>query len=171
MVSRRKTPILGVTGHRGLPDPEAVSRSVRAWLANGGGGVTTLLSPLAEGADRLVAREFLNLPDGVLHAVLPLPAEEYLKDFATPASQAEFSRLLAAAAEITVLPPLATRAAAYTAAGCYVVDHCDILLAIWDGQPARGSGGTGEVVAYAQKCGRHMVMIDSNDPSRVIYLD
>ena len=28
--------------------------------------------------------------------------------------------------------------------------HCEVLIAIWDGQPARGPGGTAEVVALAR---------------------
>jgi hypothetical protein len=33
------------------------------------------------------------------------------------------------------------------------VDRSDVLLAVWDGQPARGPGGTGDVVAYARARG------------------
>jgi len=39
---------------------------------------------------------------------------------------------------------------AYLAAGCRVVDMSDVLLAVWDGQPARGKGGTGNIVEYAR---------------------
>jgi hypothetical protein len=38
---------------------------------------------------------------------------------------------------------------AYRRVGHYVVDHCDLLIAIWDGQPARGRGGTADIVQYA----------------------
>jgi hypothetical protein len=34
------------------------------------------------------------------------------------------------------------REAAYEAAGRYVVDHCDLLIAVWDRKPAQGRGGT-----------------------------
>jgi len=34
------------------------------------------------------------------------------------------------------------------AASAYMIDHADELWAVWDGQPARGYGGTADVVAY-----------------------
>lgn len=38
---------------------------------------------------------------------------------------------------------------AYFSAGKLVVDQCDVLIAVWDREPARGIGGTGDIVAYA----------------------
>ncbi|MFF3871535.1 hypothetical protein [Streptomyces sp. NPDC001978] len=34
-----------------------------------------------------------------------------------------------------------------------LVDQADELLAVWDGQPARGFGGTADAVAYAHRQG------------------
>ena len=42
------------------------------------------------------------------------------------------------------------------------VDGSDVLIAVWDGEPARGRGGTAEVVAYARSLGKPVVLIDSN---------
>ena len=38
---------------------------------------------------------------------------------------------------------------AYAAVGAAVLEHSDLLLAIWDGEEARGRGGTAEVVQAA----------------------
>lgn len=142
---------LGVTGHRVLPDdprlPAAVDRVVDGLAAN---GALTLYSALAEGADRLVARAVLKTPGGRLIAVLPLSEDDYRRDFDTPASQNQFSTLLRAAAETIVLDTAESRTAAYQAGGWYVADHCDVLVTLWNGQPARGQGGTAEIVAYAR---------------------
>ena len=43
--------------------------------------------------------------------------------------------------------------------GQYVVDHCDVLIAVWDGQPARGRGGTAEIVQYAQEQNRPIIRV------------
>lgn len=159
---------LAIAGHRRLhPSQSTVSNSIRSTLEIFATIQLTLLSPLAEGADRLAAHEILRLPNGILRAVLPLPADDYESDFPTPESRAEFRQLLAAAEDIQVLPPQPSRTEAYLAVGCHLVDSCDILLAIWDGEPARGMGGTAEVVAYARKCRKPMVLIDSIDPSRI----
>jgi alpha-D-ribose 1-methylphosphonate 5-triphosphate synthase subunit PhnL len=42
---------------------------------------------------------------------------------------------------------------AYLAASRHLIDHCDLLLAVWDGAPATGSGGTAEAVDYAREHG------------------
>lgn len=38
----------------------------------------------------------------------------------------------------------------------YMVDHSDILIAVWDGRPS----GTGKTVRYAQDCGKTVRVID-----------
>jgi hypothetical protein len=150
---------VGVTGHRILSDPDGVARRVRAALegvlrlvdpAPASSPVTLeILSPLAEGADRLVAQTALELPGVTLMAVLPLPADDYREDFATPDSLAEFSTLLGRSTDTVILPPTESREAAYEQVALWIVDRADLLLAIWDGLPARGRGGTAEAVAHA----------------------
>jgi len=43
--------------------------------------------------------------------------------------------------------------------GQYVVDHCDVLIAVWDGQPSRGRGGTAEIVQYALEQNRPIIRV------------
>lgn len=168
---------VAVIGHRRLQDAVAVAASIRSVLsgliaAPQNGPQTprrlVLLSPLAEGADRLAAHEVLRLPAGVLRAVLPLAPQDYEEDFPAPTSQAEFRGLLALAAGIEVLAPGPSRAEAYRAAGYRVVDDCDIVLAVWDGQPTSGAGGTAETVAYARERGKPLIIIDSLEPARIL---
>jgi hypothetical protein len=90
---------------------------------------------------------------------LALPQDDYLTDFKSAQSKKEFLGLLDQAEEVTELPlpkPVRgkdLREAAYEALGQYLLDNCDVLLAIWDGQEAQGLGGTGGVVAEAKKRG------------------
>jgi len=50
------------------------------------------------------------------------------------------------------LPPATPRDQAYAAAGRYILLHrCDVLVALWDGQGARGPGGTSDVAAQARQ--------------------
>jgi hypothetical protein len=37
--------------------------------------------------------------------------------------------------------------------------RAEVLIAVWDGLPARGLGGTADVVAYAKQCGRPVEVI------------
>ena len=82
-----------------------------------------VLSPLAEGADRLVAKEVLKVPEAMLEVVLPLEKDGYMRDFETPESKEEFEGLLSQAESIKVLPPRFSRTEVYGQAGYYVVDH------------------------------------------------
>jgi hypothetical protein len=47
----------------------------------------------------------------------------------------------------------ASREEGYWAAGQFVLDHCTVLIALWDGQIAQCKGGTGEMVAAARQRG------------------
>jgi hypothetical protein len=115
-----------------------------------------VISALAEGADRMVADAGLA-QGAALVAVLPFPRAVYLQDFPEPQSKQDFVRLLAAAAEVVELGGLAAssedRNAAYSAVGEAVVARSDLIFALWDGRPANGPGGTGEIVAYARHHG------------------
>lgn len=147
---------IGVSGHRDLGNnnPAIVESIDRVLLAIGQylpADSYTLLSPLAEGADRLVARRALDLLSAKLVVPLPLEIADYQQDFETDASKQEFTDLLAAADRVLQLPKKETRTGSYLAAGLYVLDHCDVLIAVWDGLPAKGIGGTAQIVELARK--------------------
>ena len=117
----------------------------------------TLVSPLAEGADQMAAAAALAR-GWQLQAVLPFDRAAYVADFDDEESRNRFQQLVEAAACVLELPgdpqdPLE----AYVMAGRGTVAHCDILLAIWDGLPPRGRGGTGEIVELAINRGTAIV--------------
>jgi len=153
---------IGVTGHRDLANPDALRAPVREALnhlprlvraAPGAGLALVVVSALAEGADRLVAEEALANYDARLEAVLPMPADDYAKDFKSEVSKREFGFLLDRASDTWEAPAGLSREEAYERAGHYVVDHCDAIIALWDGERSRGRGGTAEIVGYAQAKG------------------
>jgi len=121
-----------------------------------------IVSSLAEGADRLVADRVLVRSNARLDVVLPLEPDDYERDFATPASVAEFRSLLARAdtVETVDVPAGATREEAYERAGHEVVARCDVLIAVWDGAPSRGRGGAAEIIEHARRIGRSVEVVD-----------
>lgn len=153
--------VIAETGHRDLPAGEApgLRRRVRGFFEGLGRAFPdaspVLLSSLAEGAGRLVAREALAL--GVpLVAILPMPAALYRDDFRDEDSRLEFDELCARA-KIYELPLIAGEDAAvtghardrqYAQLGVFLSSHCQILLALWDGKPSAALGGTAQVVQY-----------------------
>jgi hypothetical protein len=168
---------IGVTGHRQLSDPDALVPAVRdaiqgvieRFLGPEAQPGLVVISALAEGADRLVAAEVLAGPDAALEAVLPLPPEEYLGDFTGEASKAEFAGLLDQAASVWLARPGGSRDEAYERAGRHVVDRADVLIALWDGEPPRGRGGTATVVAYAREMGVPVAWVPTSGPSSPVY--
>ncbi|MDQ5852388.1 MAG: hypothetical protein M3380_10030 [Chloroflexota bacterium] len=86
-----------------------------------------------------------------------------MADFESAESKTEFLRLLDQADDVIELPAVATREAAYDAAGLYILDHCDVLLAVWDGQPAQGQAGTGEIIAQARERGLPIVWVPAGN--------
>jgi hypothetical protein len=166
-----KSPYLniGVSGHRFLRDWNALKGGLVSAVATISelfpGRLFNLISPLAEGADRLVADVIIRYPGAKLVVPLPLPRSEYMKDFTAPGSKEEFLRMLKTAAEIILLPPEHCREAAYEAAGLYVLKHCEILIALWDGVSARGRGGTGDIIARAVAGGKPVCHIWAGNSS------
>lgn len=149
-----------------------------------------VVSPLAKGADRIVADAVLkpsvNHPSQSppstrpprLEVILPLPVEEYRKDFQAEADLAEFDELLRRAVDgdsVTVLnrdfsetehsDPRDARNAAYESVGRAVVEASEVLITVWNGKPASGRGGTAEIVRYAVDAGRCVIWIDSENPT------
>jgi hypothetical protein len=111
----------------------------------------TVVSSLAEGTDRVLARAVLSREGGQLEVVLPLEESDYCDDFPSAASKEEFRDLLAEAVAVDTAPPTESREHAYELAGQAVVDRSDVVVIVWNGQPARGRGGTAEIYEYAQK--------------------
>ena len=153
--------IWGVTGHRRIPSPTSLLKEM---LEQGEALLKTRqqiigLTPLAEGADRIFA-EALNQLAIPYQVPLPLAQQNYEKDF--PATLDEFHRLLNRAERVFTLPvcpwlterevavPGEARNMQYLSVGAYLANQCDVLFSAWDGQPARGLGGTAHITALFQ---------------------
>lgn len=146
---------IGVTGHRVVTEFERIDAGVEAALRRiedkFPGEAMTVISALAEGADRIVARHVLARPGAGLTVPLPLTKSDYLTDFRSEESREEFLSLLGRAVEVVEMPGATSREQAYEAAGIYVLDNSDVLITIWDGREAQGQGGTADIVERARK--------------------
>lgn len=167
----RHSVVIGACGHRKLENGPILGARVREAIGLVKGKLPALkntpvdlcvLSPLAEGADRLIAREVLEVPGASLTAVLPLEKDDYMSDFAAAGSGDEFTDLLSRADDVVVLPHRDNRIDAYEKAGQYTVDQCDVLFVIWDGKAGAGRGGTEDMVRYARGLRRPLVWIQAN---------
>ncbi|MHB8574733.1 MAG: hypothetical protein ACYDCQ_05315 [Dehalococcoidia bacterium] len=130
-----------------------------------------VISPLAEGADRLVAEEGLGL-GFALHALLPFNRDEYERDFADPKSCRQFRQLLTQAETIEELAGSRQGGPdAYAEVGRVVLDLSNLLIAVWDGRAARGDGGTGQIVFEAIHRGLLTIWIRADPPHHATLLE
>jgi hypothetical protein len=154
--------VVGFSGHRQVSDYPGISGAIAEAL----GGLRSQvrgewlgLSSVAEGGDQLFISEVRALGMS-WHAILPLPKAEFANDF--PAAEwTVVEGILNQAENVRVITENGTREDAYLDCGMATVDGADVLLAVWDGEPARGRGGTAEVVAYARSLGKPLILIHS----------
>jgi hypothetical protein len=148
--------VVGVTGHQRL---SAGTRTlVKAAIEE---GLAQLDSPpgvcsLATGADQIFAEAILKAGQP-LEVVIPCAG--YERTFTTSAAAETYHRLLSQATSVVRLPFVEPSEDAFFAAGRAVVERCTVLMAVWDGEPAAGLGGTADVVAYARRVGREVRII------------
>lgn len=146
-----------------------------------------LLSPLAEGSDRLAALglEAARIAIGAeqvpiateLVAVLPFPAQTYERDFGAGqqtagASIDEFRTLLATAGtRVRLVGDDAdrddddTRRRAYERAGRFILLHADLMIVIHDETRVAKRGGTAQMYREALDKGIPVIRIDPRNPT------
>jgi SMODS and SLOG-associating 2TM effector domain 3 len=152
--------VVGLTGHRRLKNEEAVRALIREQvevLSRTVRGRLTGCSSAAIGADTLFAETCaaLNVP---WKALLPFSTAEFKTDF-SETQWAHAAELLAGAVETEVSGSAEDRTAAYLRCGLRTVDEADVMIAVWNGLPARGVGGTGDVVRYARQEKKPLILI------------
>jgi hypothetical protein len=154
---------IAITGHRNLIEPKEVRKNIAMSLAYFKDKYTQLeaLSAVAVGADTIFVEE-AQKQDIPTRYFLPFQLEIYQEDF--DETQLDTLNKLLDGQDFEVVAPLKTidpneRNDAYMAVGKRLVDEADIVLAVWDEQPAAGKGGTGDVVAYARTQGKEVHII------------
>ena len=120
-------------------------------------------SSLAAGADQLFAEVVLERR-GKLIAVIPM--DEYSSHFQSDDLE-NFVRLSRNADKVE-LRSTKTDSGAFLDAGKWIAREADRMVAVWDGEPAMGLGGTGDIVSYALSLGKPVHHID---PFKRLVLD
>jgi hypothetical protein len=171
---------IGVIGHIKLTDSEELRQGVRQAIElaieesgyraaeRPDTGITlTVVSALAEGADRIVTKEVLSRPGSKLLSVLPVYEQDidvYRSDFADDQSRADFDCYYRRAWRHLSPPQGAipdehtgeARIEGYLWAGLAVVRNCDVLIALWDEEGSRGTGGTADVIGRLRERDRRI---------------
>lgn len=139
---------VGISGHQNIRPTSAISwveTAIRDELHKQRASVG--VSCLAAGADQIFAKAVVEL-NLELEAVIPCVG--YEAAFQDNESKELFRDMIARAKSRQVLDFASPTEEAFFAAGKRVVDTADFMLFVWDGMPARGLGGTADVVAYTR---------------------
>ncbi|MCB2207152.1 MAG: hypothetical protein KQH67_02540 [Bacteroidetes bacterium] len=190
---------IGVTGHRYLDNEFDLKKQILRVLSveipklfnNNSNFIDSsylcILTPLAEGADRLVAESILEYNDrSYLEAVLPLPLQHYKKTFNNP-DDYRFVNLLNKAKSVKLIRNESESISnienfsetdftinnntflnrAFEEAGRHIANHCDVLLALWDGKRSNLMGGTSAIVEYAFSISKPVIIISTKFPYKI----
>lgn len=142
---------VAITGHRGLPaeTEHLVDEAIRTELTRRSDTELVGVSCLADGADTIFAHAVLDA-GGVLEVVIS--AEQY-RDGLPVEHHATYDELLAHATSVYRLKHVESDEEAHMAGSVAMLEQSEWLLAVWDGKPARGIGGTADVVELARSRG------------------
>ncbi len=164
--------IVGFSGHRSISDPEKAASQIDAVFQCLGerirtaGGSPALSASPAAGAD-LLALDAAEKAGFSIHLTLPLPIEEFHRDFE---DEAEWKRSLSWIEKAkkgengaTIKEPRAVipKPECYYDSGLEIVSACDVMVVYWDGETANGLGGTADMVEMARGQGKPVLHIDS----------
>ena len=145
---------IAVTGHR----PKRLKgqqKEVKKWLSEqlNKYECTEAISGMAQGADQIFAQAAVekNIP---LICCYP-----YRKNF----FHQEEQKILNKAKDIKFISEAYTGNRVYWFRDKYMVDNCDLLLAVWDGIRA---GGTWLTINYAQKIGKPVIFYNFKEDKR-----
>jgi len=149
---------VGVAGHQKLRDPADwnwVAASINKILTECPSPLVGIAS-LAIGSDQLFAGLVLQ-HKGSIEAIIPFPG--YETSFEEHDRQ-KYAELLSKASRTEILNKQQSDEESYFEAGKRVVDLAEFLIAVWNGKPAAGLGGTADVVDYAVRKQRRVIQIN-----------
>jgi hypothetical protein len=154
--------VIGFTGHRHIPDGPRLLESIGTVLKSLSEKIPGRLvgySSVAIGSDSLFAQACLR-SEVPWVALLPRSESDFKTDF-KESDWEKSSVLLRQAARVQTLSSAEMdRDRAYLECGLLTVDEADVVMAAWDGQPARGIGGTADIVAHARSLGKPLIVVN-----------
>lgn len=137
---------VGLTGHRDLIgfDQNQLKKDIRQELEKlkEGHRQYVMLNSIAAGADILCAQIGISIG---YELVCPLPFYGYREDFSGNDLKL-FDEMIRQSSRSFVVSGHEEKDASYLAAGEYIAENSDVLIAVWDGQPQQSICGTAAVV-------------------------
>jgi len=164
---------VGIVGHRYLGSQRTIRFVCQACndILSGikqHGYIVTAVSALAEGADTFFAEAAVDL--GIPLEIVR-PFRSYILDFSTDSARKRYLSLQKLASLEAVLDFNDRSIEAYEAAMSWIVSNSDLMVAVWDGKPARGPGGTGRAVQRAYELCLPWIHVSTSDFSTIYHVE
>lgn len=175
---------VGISGHRDLKKSnkdkyrEQIKTILLKLVKENSEKEVIVLSPLADGADRLMVDAAVEL--GLRYEVLlPMVSTLYQKDFSV-SSLEEYKILIMNARDIPSVVALcdncteeniteygAYRDRQYLKVGQEIVERSDMIVFLWDKKHSKGVGGTADIVSYAKIKDKSYIIVVCEREKRV----
>lgn len=146
--------IAGITGHRELKNIIWIKTMLQEVLSEI--RITHGFTCLAIGADELFAE--ILIQNHVNYTVV-IPCQNYESTFDKTALD-NFIFAKNKASKMIELNNNEPSEKAFNEAGKFVVDNSEILIAVWNGEEAKGLGGTGDIVEYAKSKNKKIIHLN-----------
>jgi len=153
---------IGFSGHRALTNEEKCRTLIFDFLKQrkeSTPGTVYGVSSSAAGGDLLFCESCIQL-DIPLSVLLPLPEREFRADF-DDASWRRVEQVLKRAASVEVTSGSESREECYYECGIETVRRSRLLVALWNGEPSQGLGGTEDIVSFATETGKPVIWLHS----------
>ena len=151
---------IGFSGHQYRPnlDVEWIRAVIDEALSKTRSEIEGFCS-LAAGCDQIFAKCVLDR-GGKLTVVVP--RDDYESFFLDANDVSLYRDLRRTAARCIELHDQADPQTSFLSAGHYIVDAVEAFIVVWDGEPAKGHGGTADIVKFADERNRPLLHINPN---------
>jgi hypothetical protein len=142
--------VIGFSGHRNVSAPQETAQGIATLLDSIESKYAPIaaMSSIARGSDLLFVQEVVKRKIPLL-LVLPFPISRFQQDF-EPAEWNSAVNFIASAVQVEIVNIFSSDEEAYMETGSRIADRADLMMTAWNGEPAKGLGGTGDVVGYAR---------------------
>lgn len=162
MNEEKKIVKIGISGKRKIVSNEIdkvkfdIERSINEILKSSSCESFIGYSALAIGSDTLFVEVVEEKFKNNLNIILPFSKSEYEKDFENINELTVFNSCIEKYGiykNISEVNPksIEERSECYQKLGFKMVDECDYMIFVWDGEKPNGKGGTAEIIGYASK--------------------
>lgn len=161
----------GIAGHRNFDNTKIIDFLNRQYLTIFKHAQTrrenvTAVSAVAEGADTFFAEAAVSLK---IPLEIVRPFAQYAADFQLTESLRRYESLRGCAVREITMPFDERSDAAYQAAMYWVVENCDVLVAVWNGKSSAQPGGTKDAIDRAISLNKSWIHINVDNLSVDFY--